>query len=400
MRTANEDVSGMVERLEPDLVAMPRDLHRHPELAFAEERTASIVAERLRVLGVTPRERVGGTGVLADLSGPAGGPVLLIRADMDALPITETIDHGFTSRTPGAMHACGHDVHVAAALGAATVLTELREQLGGTVRFCFQPAEEVLAGAERMIADGAMESVGMVLVAHVLSMAPFGTVVAVPGPFLSGADFFELRVIGKAGHGGMPHLSVDPVYVAAQILTALQSIVSRETKPGETLVVSINAIEGGTGANIVSEEVVLRGNVRWFSEDVRQRALERIPAIACAIGEGLGARTAFSVQATAPVTKNEADLVRQVQSAVRETNRAVAVDTGSITASDDAARFIERAPGVFVGIGAGGTGWAPHHHHRFDVDERAVGMMSEVLVRTALRMLGRTETKTRLGPSE
>ena len=239
-----------------------------------------------------------------------------------------------------------------------------------------------------MIADGAMEGIDMVLVAHVLSMASYGTVVAVPGPFLSGADFFELRVIGKAGHGGMPHLSVDPVFAAAQVVTALQSIVSRETKPGETLVVSVNAIEGGTGANIVSEEVVLRGNVRWFSEDVRQRALERIPAIACAIGEALGARTAFRVQATAPVTRNEPNLVRQVQSAVRETGRAVAVDTGSITASDDAARFMERAPGVFVGIGAGGPGWAPHHHHRFEVDERAVGLMSEVLVRTALRMLG------------
>lgn len=386
---ANADISGMVERLESDLVAMRRDLHRHPELAFAEERAASIAAEHLRELGMTPQEGAGGTGVLADLSGSEGGPVLLIRADMDALPITETVDHGFASRTPGVMHACGHDVHVAAALGAATVLTELREELGGTVRFCFQPAEEILAGAERMIADGAMEGVDMVLVAHVLSMAPYGTVVAVPGPFLSGADFFELRVIGKAGHGGMPHLSVDPVYAAAQIVTALQSIVSRETKPGETLVVSVNAIEGGMGANIVPEDVVLRGNVRWFSEQVRQRALERIPAIAGAIGEGLGARTAFRVQATAPVTRNEPNLVRRVQAAVQETGRAVTVDTGTITASDDAARFMELAPGAFVGIGAGGPGWAPHHHHRFEVDERAVGLMSEVLVRTALRMLGR-----------
>jgi len=387
-RTANPEISGMIERLEPDLVAMRRDLHRYPELAFAEERTASIAAERLRALGMTPQEGVGGTGVFADLSGPEGGPVLLIRADMDALPITETIDQGFASQTPGAMHACGHDVHVAAALGAATVLTELTEDLGGTVRFCFQPAEEILAGAERMIADGAMEGVDLVLVAHVLSMAPYGTVVAVPGPFLSGADFFELRVIGKAGHGGMPHLSVDPVYAAAQIVSALQSIVSRETKPGETLVVSVNAIEGGTGANIVSEEVVLRGNVRWFSEGVRQRVLERIPGIAGAIGEGLGARTAFSVQASAPVTRNDPVLVGRVQAAVRETGRAVTVDTGMITASDDAARFIERVPGAFVGIGAGGPGWAPHHHHRFEVDERAVGLMSEVLVRAALRMLG------------
>lgn len=143
------------------------------------------------------------------------------------------------------------------------------------------------------------------------------------------------------------------------------------------------------GANIVPEDVVLRGNVRWFSEQVRQRALERIPAIAGAIGEGLGARTAFRVQATAPVTRNEPNLVRRVQAAVQETGRAVTVDTGTITASDDAARFMELAPGAFVGIGAGGPGWAPHHHHRFEVDERAVGLMSEVLVRTALRMLGR-----------
>ena len=291
-------VSTTVERLEPDLIALRRDLHRHPELGFAEERTASIMAQAMQRLGLRVHTGVGGTGVVADLQGERSGPVLLIRAKLDALAITETAGRDFTSTTPGVMHACGHDAHMSALVGTAMILSEMRARLSGTVRFCFQPAEEILAGAEQMISDGATEGVDFVLGAHVLSTVPFGTVVSVPGPFLSGADFFKLRVIGSAGHGGMPHLSVDAIFAAAQVVTALQSIVARETAPSTTLVVSINAIEGGSAANIVAEEVVLRGNARWFSETERQRVLRRIPEVARAMCEGLRAKVLFTVEAS------------------------------------------------------------------------------------------------------
>jgi len=291
-------VSTTVERLEPDLIALRRDLHRHPELGFAEERTASIMAQAMQRLGLRVHTGVGGTGVVADLQGERSGPVLLIRAELDALAITETAGRDFTSTTPGVMHACGHDAHMNALVGTAMILSEMRARLSGTVRFCFQPAEEILAGAEQMISDGATEGVDFVLGAHVLSTVPFGTVVSVPGPFLSGADFFKLRVIGSAGHGGMPHLSVDAIFAAAQVVTALQSIVARETAPSTTLVVSINAIEGGSAANIVAEEVVLRGNARWFSETERQRVLRRIPEVARAMCEGLRAKVLFTVEAS------------------------------------------------------------------------------------------------------
>ena len=194
-----------------------------------------MISDRLTRVGLSVRQGVAGTGVLAELEGEAPGPRLLIRADMDALPIAESTGREFSSTAPGVMHACGHDAHVAAAVGAATILAELRGDLAGSVRFCFQPAEEVLSGAAAMIDAGALDGVDRVLGGHVLSMFPPGTVLNVPGPFLAGADFFELAVIGRAGHAGMPSSIVDPVLAAAQVVSALQAIVARETNPSDLL---------------------------------------------------------------------------------------------------------------------------------------------------------------------
>ena len=285
------------------------------------------------------------------------------------------------------MHACGHDAHTAALVGAATVLAEMRGGLAGRVRFCFQPAEELLTGAARMIEDGALDGVDRVLGAHVFSIAPVGAVVVMPGPFLAGADMFELKVIGKAGHGGMPQLSVDPIYAAAQVVTALQSIVARETKPGEPLVVSIAAIEGGRAANVVVEEVTLRGTVRWFSQAERERALERIDAIAAGVCTGLRARHELTVKASVPVTSNAVGETDLVAAAVAQVDGLAVVNPGPITGSEDFSYFLERVPGSFIGVGAGGPDAAPHHHHAFDIDERAIGVTTEVLTRTALLAL-------------
>jgi amidohydrolase len=375
-----------VARLEPDLVRLRRDLHRHPELAFEERRTASVIGERLKALGLVVRSGVGGTGVVGDLEGTTPGRRVLVRADMDALPIAEQTGLDYASTTPGVMHACGHDAHVSALIGAATVLVEMRE-LSGSIRFCFQPGEELLAGARRMIADGVMDGVDAVLGAHLFSPIPFGTVSMGPGPFLAGGDMFELRVIGKAGHGGTPQSSIDPVYAAAQVITALQSIVARETRPGEPLVVSINAIQGGSAANVTVEAVTLRGTMRWFSVAERERGLARIEAIARGVGEALRVQIEFEVLGGAPVTANVPEYAALVEEAVTESGRAAVIDGGRITATDDVAYLLDMAPGAFFLVGTGGPGAVPHHHPAFQIDERAIGLMSEILARAALKAL-------------
>jgi len=307
---------------------------------------------------------------------------------MDALPVGEATGLDYESHAPGIMHACGHDAHVAAALGTAQILADLRVELGGTVRFCFQPAEELLAGAQRMIAEGAMVGVSCVLGAHVHAPAPFGTVLAMPGPVLAGGDFFSLRVRGRGGHGGMPHRSIDPVYVASQIVIGLQAIVSRETPPGEVLVVAVTSFDGDSAANVVREEVTLRGNIRWLSESTQRRALTRIPAVAGSIAAAYGATTHFEVFAGAPVTTNHPEVLNPVRDAAGATGRTKLVNLPApITATDDWAHYLEHAPGAFLLLGAGGEDAPPHHHPSFSIDERVISLMCEVLVRAALRLL-------------
>ena len=380
-------VARLIRSLEPDMIRLRREIHRTPELAFEESITGARLSERLGALGLSIREGVGGTGLLADLDGAASGPRLLVRAEMDALPITEATGLEFASGVPGVMHACGHDAHMAAAVGAATALVELRDRLAGSVRFCFQPAEEILAGAKAMIDDGALDGVDRVLGGHLLASAPVGTVLNVPGPFLAGADFFELVVTGRAGHGGMPESTVDAVLAAAHVVSALQSIVARETRPGERLVVSITAINGGTAANVVTDTVRLRGNLRWFSEENRYRALDRIQSVASGVCAALRANSELTVTASVPVSVNAVEELDVVEVATAATGRAVSVDSGPITASDDWARLSELRPGAFFHVGAGGSGAPPHHHPAFDIDESAIGLLSELFVRSAIAHL-------------
>lgn len=382
-----DDLARDLGLLDADLVAIRRDLHRHPELGFTEQRTSDVIADRLTTIGLAPRRGIAGTGVVADLAGDRSGPTLLIRADMDGLPVREATSHAFASRSEGIMHACGHDAHVASLLGAATLLADRKACLAGRVRFCFQPAEELLGGAREMISAGVMDGVDLVLAAHVSAPAPFGAVLVRPGPFFAGCDFFELKIVGSAGHGGMPHLSVDPIVAAAHVIAALQTIVSRETRPGETLVVSVSAIEGGRAANVVVEEVTLRGTVRWFSEAERDRVLERIASLAKGVASGLRARAELKVTASAPVTSNAAEPVARVTKATEATGRARVVDAGPLTASEDFSLFLNRAPGCLIGVGAGGPLSAPHHHHAFDIDERAIGLTAELFTRYALDAL-------------
>ncbi|HTN85862.1 MAG TPA: amidohydrolase [Sorangium sp.] len=379
-----DDVSKDVKLLDRDLVALRRDLHRHPELGYAEVRTSQVVAERLRKLGLSVRTGVAGTGVIADLDGERPGRTVLLRADMDALPVVERSGHDFPSETSGVMHACGHDAHVSALLGAAELLAARRDRVAGRVRFLFQPAEELGGGALQVIQAGALDGVDQALGAHVMSPLPFGVVATRTGPFFAGIDVFEIVVIGNAGHGGLPHMSVDPIYAAAQVVTALQSIVSRETKPGEPVVVSVSAISGGDAPNVVVERVTLQGTVRWFSQATREHALERIQGIASGVCSALRAACEFRVLSSSPVTTNAAAPVDLVTAAARATERAEVLDPGPMTVSEDFSEFTDRVPGCLFTVGAGGSTAAPHHHHAFDLDERAIGLIAEIFARAAL----------------
>jgi len=380
---AHEDLGRDRAALEPELIETRHALHRHPELAFAEHRTATLVADRLRAIGYEPRVGVGGTGIIADLDGGRPGPTLLIRADMDALPLDELPGRSYGSQTPGRMHACGHDAHTSALLGVAALLARRREQLAGRVRLLFQPAEETGQGAQAVIHDGALDGVDEALMAHVSSPLPFGTVALREGVALMGVDFFELTVDGGGGHAGLAHQARDAVLAAAQLITALQTITARETSPLDSLGLTIASIAGGTAANVVADQVTLRGTLRWLDTALRERALARIEQISRGICSALRVSHQLEVTATVPVLQCAADPIARLTAAAAATH-VTAIDPGVLPVSDDFAHIAQRIPAAAILIGAGGPGCGAHHAPDFDIDERAIGLTTEILTRAAL----------------
>ncbi len=249
--------------------SMRRDFHAHPELGFQEVRTAGIVTRELTALGLEVHPGVGGTGVVALLEGSKPGPVVLVRADMDALPIHEETGASYASQNEGVMHACGHDGHTAVLLTVAKMLTAHRNEFSGTVKFMFQPAEEGMGGAEKMLESGILDNpkVDVALALHVWNEKPVGWIGISSGPAMAGAEIFKIKVVGKGGHGAVPHLAVDPILAAAQIVSALQGIVSRNIAPLQTAVVSVCTIHGGETFNVIPPAVEMTGTIRTFEPD-------------------------------------------------------------------------------------------------------------------------------------
>jgi amidohydrolase len=376
----------MLAALEPRLLALRRYLHAHPETGFDVRRTASVLAAGLGEVGLKVRTGVGG-GVVADLEGPMQGPRILVRAELDALPIREASGLEFAACGPSA-HLCGHDVHLAAALGLATALAGLRESLPGRVRFCLQPAEELLAGAAPMIADGVLDGVDAVLGAHVLSAFPLGTVAVNSGAVLSGADFFRATVSGSAGHAGTPGQFADAIVAAAHVITALQALAARETPAGQLLVLGIGAMRGGECANAAPEDVILLGNVRWLDTAVAQRARRRVEEVRAGVAGALNCRAEIAWTGHAPPVVNDVGLAavaREALTGIPGLDSPIHVPP--LTASDDFAEFSARVPGLYIGIGCGGPERAPHHHPRFEPDEGAVLLTSRVQCRALLALL-------------
>ncbi|MFI5273253.1 MAG: M20 family metallopeptidase, partial [Ktedonobacterales bacterium] len=307
--TGNELKTAIADRLE-DLVARRRHFHRHPELSFEERETATSIADHLRGWGLEVTQGAGGgygvVGVLrGTAAGAAEGPTLAIRADMDALPIQEVSDADYVSLRPGVMHACGHDGHIAIGMTVADLLASRRDQLRGTVKFLFQPAEERAAGAEPMVAAGVMRGVDAVIGLHLWSPMAAGDVAAQPGVFWASADELHLTIRGHGGHGGMPHLNVDPVVVTAQVITALQVLVSREINPLHSAVLTFGAIHGGTLGNIVADEVQLTGTLRAYDPADRDFLLRRIGEVARGIAAGMRAEADFAPGMSCPPIVND-----------------------------------------------------------------------------------------------
>ncbi len=357
-------------------VSVRRDLHAHPELGFAEHRTAGIIAEKLRALGIETTTGIGGTGVVGVLAGARPGPTIMLRADMDALPMPEENAVDYVSQNPGVTHACGHDSHVAMLLGAAQVLRASAGDLAGRVAFVFQPAEEGGGGAKAMLEDGLIERFGIEKAygLHVVTMLPSGVFGLRAGPLMASVDSFDLVVEGAGGHGAMPHLSVDPVVVAADVVGALQRIVSRQIDPVEPAVVTVGAINGGTTYNVIPPRVALKGTVRTMTDATRQAMEGRVKRIAEHVCASAGATCALEWHASYPVTTNdaaEAAFVRDTLAAEFGSERVLEIPP--VMGSEDFSYFAQRVPACFAFLGAGDDAHRfPNHHPAFDIDEKAM----------------------------
>ena len=372
------DFKTEAESLRDELIARRRDFHMHPELGFEEFRTAGIVADELRNLGMEVQTGVGKTGVVAILEGVKDGPTVLVRADMDALPIHEENEVAYASQTPGKMHACGHDGHTTIALGVAKLLSRRRDHLAGRVKFVFQPAEEVVGGAKAMVADGVLQDPrpDVTLGLHLWNSMPVGQLGVSDGPVMAGAGTFEIKIIGKGGHGAAPHTAVDPVVCAAHIITALQTVVSRNINPLESAVISVTQLQAGTAFNIIPQNVVLRGTVRTFKQEVQQMVDHRMREICDGIAGALGCTVEFqSTVGTLPV-HNDPVVSARVRNLFTEYVTADAMHLDERTmGAEDVGLLMDDIPGMYFFLGAAVPNqeqYFGHHHPRFDFDENAL----------------------------
>lgn len=382
------DFLAAAEALRDELIERRRDFHRHPELAFQEHRTAGIVADELNRLGLEVQTGIGQTGVIGILEGESDGPTLLYRADMDALPILEENDTDYVSQAAGKMHACGHDGHTTIALGIARLMATHRESLNGRIKFVFQPAEEMGGGAKSMIADGALASPApdRTLGIHLWNDLEVGKVSVVTGPTMSGVGLFEVTVTGKGGHGAMPHQTADPIVCAAQIIVALQTIVSRNVDPLDLVVLTIGQVHGGSARNIIPQSVTFSGTYRLFREETRELIKTRIHDIATGVASGMGCRADVDLGLGMGAIVNDAEVTSHTRSVFSRLGDSIKVVEQPWMASEDVGLFMQGHPSAYLLVGSANHEREldyPHHHPRFDFDEDvlplSVGMMSAVI---------------------
>jgi amidohydrolase len=385
------DIHQLVVEHKELVIRIRRDLHRIPETAYTEKKTSAYVAEHLRREGLEVQTGIATYGVVGLLNTGRPGPTLLLRADMDALPVTEDTGLPFASAHDGVMHACGHDAHVAMVLVAATVLNRVKDELNGTIKFLFQPAEEGPGGAKPMIDEGVLENpqVDYSIGCHVWPQIPEGTIGVRSGPFMAAMDRFDIKIIGRSGHGAMPHLCVDALEVGTQVVSALQRISSRHMNPLEPAVVTVGMFHAGTAFNIIPGEAQLTGTTRTFNLDIWNSWAERLETVVRGVCESMGADFEMKFSKGYPPTINDdmmAEVVRRCAQKVAGEDKVVVPEQSM--GGEDMSYFLQQSKGCFYALGVGRQEFTPLHSNRFDLDENVLALGVETHCRIALDLLG------------
>ncbi len=366
-----------VMALRERVVATRRDFHEHPELSWHETRTQRVILERLRALGLADVHAIARTGATALVQGARPGPCVLWRADMDALPVPEKSSLPFASKTENVMHACGHDTHMAIGLGLAEALQQKRDDLAGSVRFVFQPAEEAAGGAQACIADGVLDAprVDVALGLHISADIPLGTINVAPGPFFAAPTAFRITIQGRGGHAAAPHQSVDAVVVAAYVVTALQTVVSRSLPHSETAVLTVGKIAGGYRGNVIAESATMTGTIRSYTDAVRESMLRRTEDIVAGVCASFGATYTFDHQTSCPPLVNNPEIAAFVRETAEEYFGEGNILAAPTMGAEDMGVFLEKRRGCYFWLGARNErrGIAGRHHDpAFIVDEDAL----------------------------
>tara|TARA_B100000029_G_scaffold515691_1_gene624000 strand:- start:1550 stop:2719 length:1170 start_codon:yes stop_codon:yes gene_type:complete len=385
------NIRSEIKDIESNIISWRRDFHRYPELGFEEHRTSKVIGELLKSFGLSPKMNVGKTGVTADIDF-GDGPTIALRADMDALPMQETSGLEFASKNDGVMHACGHDGHMAMLLGAAQILSQSQNELKGKVRFIFQPAEEGAGGARYMINDGCLDSVDEIYGIHIWNYQPVGEVGVKEGPVLAAADMFDITIKGIGGHGAAPQGTVDTIIVASHLIQAFQTIISRNTNPLESAVITVGEIKGGHNFNIISDEVKLSGTVRAYKEEYRQLIKSRMVDIITGVENMFGAEILLHYEDGYPPTINHELPAKNVLKAAEKVVGEKAGMPYLSMGGEDFAYYLQQIPGCFFFVGSAPNEKklfeTPHHCSHFTMDERALLVGPSVYLNLIEDLLG------------
>lgn len=376
----------------PYTQSIRREIHRYPELGFEEYKTSQLVERDLILEGLEVHSGIGKTGLTGFINGEVQDPIIAIRFEMDALPIQEENEIIYASTRPGIMHACGHDGHVAAGLATVKILNKYRHLLKGSVQFIFQPAEEGLGGARKMIEEGVFlrGKPKYCMAFHLWNDKPVGYFGIAPGPFMASSDSFEITIQGKGGHGAIPHEAVDPIIAAAQLITASQSIISRNISPMDGAVLSFGQVSCGETYSVIPDKAMVKGTIRTFSQTVRAEIINRLGAICNGLSLAFNCTISLQIKKTTPAVVNDYELAKIISGAIQEAmGDAIIENTCQTMVSDDFTYYSEEAPGCLVLVGSknpgSGENWG-HHHPRFDFDERAMTYASTLLSSTVLKL--------------
>jgi amidohydrolase len=382
-----EKIKNICNQIFPSLVKLRRELHQYPELAFQEFKTSERIVKELKKIGLDFKKGIAKTGVIGLLNKDRKGKTLALRADMDALPVLEQTNFSYKSKNKGVMHACGHDVHMACLIGAAKILTRLKEELPGKIKFIFQPSEEVgPGGAKPMIEAGALKNpdVSGIFALHCDSAIPIGQIGVREGPTMAHADSFDITVIGKGGHGARPHDGVDAIVVASQVIQALQTITSRRINPLEPVVVSIGKIEGGSARNIICDRVILKGTARTLNKEITKKIPVLLKEIVSGITKSAGASFEFNYYGGYPILINHPQATNLARRSIAKLlgKNAIFELRRPMMGGEDFAYFLQKVPGSFLRLGMRNpkkNAIYPWHHPKFTVDEDVIKIGSAVL---------------------